>query len=425
MRAAALLPLLALPSALAAQDDPAAVRARLDSLLATPAVDTVLEGLGARFMDEIRFLVPDLSTDNAQVLGDAVADAFDPPALRADLAAAMARDASADTLEALLAARHTGAAAALDDLAARYEPPGTLAAFVAGLGPGDRERAQLMADLAQARGAGDFELLLEEALRRAATVLVAQLGMGAAPFEPMPDDQFQAAYKRRIVDGALELLWRLQPAPDSLVRRAVEEGASGAERWYVDAYALAMQGAVASAGERVAALTTTEPDEVRDAEEHPPAPPPPPPEPGLPCRDQACGLVVDWQGRVPTETNRRFGAAGDLEARVFGFLSRGGYTLTRGRRDGGLTLQLRPRLILAACDALPGTDTRGCPAIDAVQVDFLGAYPGRPTPDGFTVRNRCGSDGVMAVDGIAALVSLWIDYALTGGKEAGRPEPRC
>jgi hypothetical protein len=268
-----------------------------------------------------------------------------------------------------------------------------------------------MANLAEAEGAGDFDLLVDEALRVAANRFVAQLGGEIAPYEPLSDAAWSEAYRQKLVMRSLELLHRLERVPDELIRRAIEEHSAAPARRYADGYVAALQEAIYRAGARAATLAVEE----ATAEL--------PPEPGRPCRGQPCGFLVEWQGRPPNGPNRRFGDAGQLENLVLGHLVGAGYRLERGPQSGGLTLRLRPRTGVGLCDFMSGTDNTGCLVIDNVRVDFLGEYPGYGTPEGFLVRNRCGADGAMAVDGVAAIVALRLHALLAPDPDA--EIPRC
>jgi len=238
-----------------------------------------------------------------------------------------------------------------------------------------------------------------------------------APFEPITDDAFDVAYRQNTVALAVESLYHLEPVSDDLVEAVISEFSGEAGQWYVDAYSSAMLKAVQDAGQRVASMTVVAEEEADvevSAEEA-----------GLPCRAQPCGFVVDWAGTEPSASNRRFGTARDLEYRVSERLVSEGYQLTSGIISDGLTLRLRGRTKRARCDFISGTDTGTCIAIDQVRVDFLGTHPGFDTSDAFIVRNRCGADGVMDVNGVASLVALRLHYALTTYPGDDRRPPNC
>ena len=109
----------------------------------------------------------------------------------------------------------------------------------------------------------------------------------------------------------------------------------------------------------------------------------------------------------------RAGNAEDLDTRVFERLAGAGYQLTRGTQTDGISIRLRPRIIMGLCAAMSGTDNRGCPAIDQVIVEFIGSSPGVETPVGFTLRNRCGGEGLLDVNGLGYLLAARLDYALS------------
>jgi hypothetical protein len=373
-----------------------------------------LFGLPERFFGHVILLIPDLEREDQEILAAAIEQAFDPLRVRADIVDFIATSASQDRVDPLMESRSSGAEAEMLRLTEGYTPDQSFEAFVEGLDDPPADRLRMLGELADARGAGDFDLLLDQVLAAAAYRLVTMLGGDPPPFRPLTDEAFEAGYRQRIVTRALELLHTTVEVPDQVVEQVTDLYMSEEGRWYVDQVTEAMQSAALEAGWRVEELLVGPTDQPAAAEEAT----------GL-CQEQACGYVVEWQGSPPTDINRRFGAAGDLDARVLQYLSLGGFVLDRGLSAEGLTIRLRPRTVTTICDFMSGTDNRSCQAIDDVRIDFLGTHPEFPTPGALLVRNRCGSDQVMDVEGLAVYVAARLRHALTGAPPDQEPAPVC
>lgn len=409
--------LLLLPPPLVAQSELTTLRRNVDSLWVAPDVQATTAALAEQFVGHFLVLVPDLPMADQMLLADAAVTAFEGASIRRYLTAKVASEATPEVVAQLLEMRSVGAQAEVSRLAADHTPSQSLADFVAGLDAEARVRLQLMARLAEVRGAADFEILLDEGLRRSAHQFFLTLG-GQTEFEMLSDEVFDATYRQKIVSQALELLYALEPVPDELIESLIGEYRSEPAQWYSDTYLEAMLQAVAAAGQRVASLTQV-------AEEEPEPEPEVELDPalaGLPCRAEVCGFLVEWQGREPTDFNRRFGASGDLEVRVLERLVATGYQLERGVRDNGLTLRLRARTMIGLCEVMSGTDNTGCTAIDEVRVQFMRSDDDIEVPNDFTVRNRCGGDSAMDVNNLAAVVALRLHYELSGDD---RQVPNC
>lgn len=93
--------------------------------------------------------------------------------------------------------------------------------------------------------------------------------------------------------------------------------------------------------------------------------------------------------------------------------------------EGGMTIRLAPRLTRGNCAVSSGTSDTACAAIDQVRIDFLGTPPGRENMDPITVRNRCGANSIMGVEGISAYVAIHLDLALTTFEGDERKPPNC
>lgn len=397
----------------AAQEEEAVSALALEAL-STSFADTALANLGSRFRREILLLVPDLTADQRRSLDLAIDAAFAESLVRDDVARAllerMGSEELADWVE-----RHPQTLVG-DEWSGPAE--GTVPRVDLGdeLTAAERERLQLLVTLTEARGKSEFRLLIDEALGRGAHDLVRALGGGPAPFEPLSDEDFDAAYRRESLAQAVRSLEAHQAVPDSALRRSLTAFRSPEGQSFVVALTTATVAAVGAATVRMAELTVPEePTAEEEAEEWQ----------GLPCRGHPCGFVVDWTGPIPGGSNRAFGAPHEIETRVLGHLIEIGYRVERGTVSDGMTIILRPRLEAGTCEMVTARYDRICAAIGEVRVEFRGMPPGHSQPDNFRVRNRCGAKGMMNVRGISAMVAIHLDLALTTYPGDEREPPNC
>lgn len=391
----------------------------LDELLAMSGVDTLTSDLGRRFTNRVLLLVPSLTDDELEVLRGAVESAFDETTLREDIAASMTEQLEPGQVDGWLQRRRAGPESEMDALRTPSASRSSVADLAGELTEEDRARLQLMVALVGAQGRGDLSLLVEEALNRAAHNLVNALGADLGTFEPATEEQFRSAYRRESLTLALALLQEHEAVSDTLIRQTLEEYRSADGQAFVDAMTTATVSAIHTAAGRVAELTAPRPeDDVASTAEAADV--------GLPCRGYPCGYVVDWSGPVPSGINRRFGAAQEIEIRVFRYLLDMGYRLERGTTvDDGMTITLRPRLTAALCEVTAGWYNTACAAIGRVRVEFLGTPPGHERPNNFVVVNRCGANGIMGVQGISAMVAIRLDLHLTTFPGDERKPPNC
>jgi hypothetical protein len=389
-------------------------RPRIDSLLTAARADSTLRPIGSRFLEEVILLAPDLDGEQLDILSKAVSEAFADSVLRADIVRAMSDTVPEALLVDLLERHRSGALAELRRVADANPPSNSLTEFTRALGTPPRERLQLMVDLGDAQGAAAIDLVSRETLASSAHELLTLLGARLAPPQRMSDEQFDVAHRQSSLNIGLANLHRLEAAPDELIQRAIADHSSASGRWFSNRFAAALSAAVGAAAQRVAALTV-----VRDE------PPPPSVDPKLICSGDACGFEVDWEGPEPTTYNASFGSPGALSARVLENLLNAGYRLGRGDRSSGLTIVLRPRLGLARCEFMSGTDNTACVAIADVRVEFRGKYGDLENPGDLLIRNRCGSDGLLNVDDFSMLVAMGIHHAITTPPGGNRPLPRC
>lgn len=415
MRALAILLLLMLPGVVVAQDLPDPRVGALGPLLEIPEVDSLLVSLPRAFLQHFGLLVPDLGAEDLAFLTEAAHAAFEPAAVREEIAEGMASNLGDDAIAFAADAAAVGPIGELRRAASAHQPQQSFAEFGRDLAGLDRERLQLMVALAEASRSSELALLLEESTRQLAHSLVGALGGEAPPFQPMSDESFDATYRDRTLTDALRLMYRLESVPSGAVEAALAVYRSEPHEQYTDAYVLGVLSAVASAGQRVADLTVV-------AEEEPvgtdPAASPL-------CMVEVCGFQVEWEGSEPSEYSPAYEASGDLQRYVLQDLVSIGYLVTLGPVDDGLTIHLRPRAMRALCEVMSGTDNRSCMAVGQVRVEFRGVYPGHETPGGFMLRNRCGADSYLGGRGISSLLAARIHYSLTTHPGDERRVPDC
>lgn len=405
---------LALPGLVSGQD--AEVRADVDSILGSSWVDVSPGSLEQRFVTNIFFLLPDLSAEDQEVVFSAAAEAFHPATFRADLTESLARTVPVQVVEKTLELQRNGAQAELSRLAASYEPPLSLEDFTADPSRLDRQRLQLMASLAEARRQSGSDLAVDELLRQIAHEVAVALGAEPGAFAPLSGDVFESAYRDRTIRLAIEALHEYETVSTELLETVIEEYASDESRTFLDHYGEALLFVVAAAGQRFADLAFDAPPE-SGAEVVGPGE-------GVLCQVEVCGLLVEWQGTEPSNT-QGYGIQGDFERYLRLNLSSAGYQFTRRAMDGELTIRFRARPERVVCEVVSGTDNRVCQSLGQVQVDFMGRSEVAETPNGFLVRNRCGAEDYLLAIGMAELVADRLHYEITTFEGDERRVPSC
>ena len=145
------------------------------------------------------------------------------------------------------------------------------------------------------------------------------------------------------------------------------------------------------------------------------------------CKTGRCSVIVDW-GTQPTPTfvDRRYGSPGEFEQRVAKPLVDAGYRVDTNPGADGFRIRLRPDLVSAMCDRVPGTSPdMSCRTIGEVRVDFLNADPAWKLPGALRIRNRCGSDERMDIEKFSAYAAALLDYTLARDESRKRPNARC
>jgi hypothetical protein len=133
----------------------------------------------------------------------------------------------------------------------------------------------------------------------------------------------------------------------------------------------------------------------------------------IPCRAVECALVLEFEGLNSSGAYTRYGSPTMFEPQLLVSLTSMGYRISRDAPQSGPTLVLlRPRIVRAICDAVPGTNTGSCPALGEFTVELR-----RPDQEAvrLTVRNRCSADSYMHVEAFgeyaAQMIDLWLREA--------------
>ena len=186
----------------------------------------------------------------------AVRAGFAADSLRADVERFIGASAPSSVIEEVVAFFEDGATAALARAAAANEPTKSLNDFARGLmdDPPPEARVRVVAEWVRVQGAGDFYVLMDQALSEGAHTVLAEFRPDAPGFVPLSGDplfdQLEASFEAALVS----FLHRYEGVSDDLIEQATAEYAGESGRWYVETYSLAVAEALRSAAQR----TTTE-----------------------------------------------------------------------------------------------------------------------------------------------------------------------
>jgi hypothetical protein len=224
-----------------------------EQLLEASHVEQLIDARARAFSRQVALLAGDLTDAELERLVPAVQEGFDRERLRADIAAFLEAEAPPGRMEEVLEWLEDGASAEARRIVDAYEPPLTLQAWLGEYTtePPSPVRVRLVARWTDARGTGDFYVLMEQALAEAAHAVWHVFRPGADTFEPFEGaelvDHLEASFNAAVVAE----LHRSETVPDSVVSASTRELESEAGRWYVQTYQLAVAEAMRSAGGRV------------------------------------------------------------------------------------------------------------------------------------------------------------------------------
>lgn len=243
------------PAAAAPDVGPSTAPEPIERLLEHSRIETIVAGRAGAFTRQVALLAEDLTDPELERLVPAVQEAFAPDRLRADARSFVASEATdEETVAEVLRMLESGANADMRRIVDAYESPLELQEYMRSLlaTPPDRDRVDVVVEWTETQGAGDFYVLLDEALRQAAFEVWAVFRPDAPRFQPAEGAELQARLVDSFNASVVSFLRAYEPVPDSLLVAATEEFASPAGQWYVEAYALGVAAAIRAAGRRVA-----------------------------------------------------------------------------------------------------------------------------------------------------------------------------
>jgi hypothetical protein len=216
-------------------------------------VGSIVDARARAFTRQVAILAGDLSDPELERLVPAVQTGFAPELLRADIADFLEAEAPAGRLEEVLAWLESGAVADARSIIDGYDPPMELEEWLTEYtdDPPSRVRIRLVARWTDARGTGDFFVLLEQALDEAAHTVWQSFRPGAPAFTPLTGDRLLERLENSYSAAVVTALHRSETVPDTVIAEATRDLESEAGRWYVQTYQLAVAQAIRAAGDRV------------------------------------------------------------------------------------------------------------------------------------------------------------------------------
>jgi hypothetical protein len=228
-------------------------RSVAERILVASRVEQITDARARAFTRQVALLAADLTDAELERLVPAVREGFDPALLRADIAAFLEAEAPPGRLDEVLAWLESGASAEARRIVDAYEPPQTLQEWLGETTaePPSPVRVRLVARWTDARGTGDFYVLLEQAIAEAAHAVWRALRPGAEAFEHLEGRDLTGHLENSFNAAVVAELHRSETVPDSVIAGSTRELESEAGRWYVQTYQLAVAEAMRSAGRRV------------------------------------------------------------------------------------------------------------------------------------------------------------------------------
>jgi len=227
--------------------------APIDQILAMSDIDAIVDARARVFSRQVALLIGDLSDAELERLVPAVQAGFDPELLHRDIAAFMENEAPPGRVDEVVAWLGHGASADARRIVNEYEPPLSLEEWLSEYTtePPSPARVRLVADWTDARGTGDFFVLLEQALTEAVYAVRSQMRPGADAFRPLQGEALMGRLENSFNAAVVTALHATETVPDSVLTGATEEIESESGQWYVQIYQLAVAEAMRSAGARV------------------------------------------------------------------------------------------------------------------------------------------------------------------------------
>ena len=225
----------------------------IDQILAISDVDAIIDARARVFSRQVALLIGDLSDPELERLVPAVQTGFDPELLHQDIAAFMETEAPPGRVDEVVGWLGHGSSAEARRIVDEYEPPLSLEQWLGEYTtePPSPVRVRLVARWTEARGTGDFFVLLEQALTEAAYAVRRQLRPGEDAFRPLQGNALMGRLEDSFNAAVVTALHATETVPDSVLSGSIEELESESGQWYVQIYQLAVAEAMRSAGARV------------------------------------------------------------------------------------------------------------------------------------------------------------------------------
>ena len=265
MRTLLLLGLLVWPAqSLRAQAGPEQETA-IRSILDFSQVENILAGRGAGFTPQVARLAEPISDEELARLHAAVTTSFEYSALLTDVVGVMAAEAPDGMVSTVLGWIEGGASAQIRALVEAYQPPMSLEDYTASLATArpPEERIELITRWAEVQSAGDFYILLFEALRESAYRVAGALREHDPVFQRLRGEELTRTLESSLAAAVVSFLYRYQTVPDELIERAIADYQTESGQWFVATYSLAVAEAIRAAGYRVVDELGGEPPTVR------------------------------------------------------------------------------------------------------------------------------------------------------------------
>ncbi len=228
-------------------------RGAVERLLDASDVDAVLGARARSFTRQVALLAGDLTDAELERLVPAVREGFDARLLREDVAAFLEGEAPPGRIEEVLEWLEGGRSAEAHAIVDAYAPPLELREWLAEhtTDPPSAIRIRQVARWTEARGTGDFFLLVEQALAEAAFSVRRVFRPDARAFRALEGEELLDRLEASFNAAVVAELHRSETVPDSVIAGSTREFESEAGVWYVRSYQLAVAEAIRAAGLRV------------------------------------------------------------------------------------------------------------------------------------------------------------------------------
>jgi hypothetical protein len=225
----------------------------VDRVLAASDIEAIVDARARIFTRQVALLAGDLTDPELERLVAAVRTGFAPELLRRDIGDFLEAEAPPGRLDEVLDWLESGGSAEVRRTVDSYEPPLELEEWLTEYtaDPPSAVRIRLVARWTDARGTGDFFVLLEQALSEAAYSVRSVFRPDAGGFRPLAGDALVVRLENSYNAAVVTALHATETVPDTLLTASTQEYESPSGVWYVQTYQLAVAEAMRAAGVRV------------------------------------------------------------------------------------------------------------------------------------------------------------------------------